>query len=62
MADVSGGRVRVRLRLCWMDGVKVALGRRRMRVEVSRQCAKERNKWKALVQMYMLEYDEYIPY
>ena len=28
MAEVSGGWVRGRLRLCWMDGVKVALGNR----------------------------------
>ena len=28
MADVSGGRVRGRPRLSWMDGVKVALGNR----------------------------------
>ena len=30
MAEVSGGRVRGRPRLGWMDGVKVALGNRRM--------------------------------
>ena len=28
MAEVSGGRIRSRPRLCWMDGVKVALGNR----------------------------------
>ena len=28
MAEVSGGRVRGRLRLSWVDGVKVALGMR----------------------------------
>ena len=28
MAEVSGGRVRGRQRLGWMDGVKVALGNR----------------------------------
>ena len=28
MAEVSGGRVRERPRLGWMDGVKVALGNR----------------------------------
>ena len=28
MAEVSGGRVRLRPRLGWMDGVKVALGSR----------------------------------
>ena len=42
MADVSGGRVRGRPRLGWMDGVKVALGNRGMMVEAVRQCAKDR--------------------
>ena len=42
MAEVSGGRVRGRPRLGWMDGVKVALGNRGMTVEAARQCAKER--------------------
>ena len=32
MAEVSGGRVRGRPRLGWMDGVKVALGNRGMTV------------------------------
>ena len=32
MTDVSGGRVRGRPRLGWMDGVKVALGNRGMMV------------------------------
>ena len=32
MAEVSGGRVRRRPRLGWMDGVKVALGNRGMTV------------------------------
>ena len=32
MAEVSGGRVRTRPRLGWMDGVKVALGNRGMTV------------------------------
>ena len=42
MAEVSGGRVRGRLTLGWMDGVKVALGNRGMTVEAARQCAKNR--------------------
>ena len=46
MAEVSGGRVRGRPRLGWMDGVKVALGNRGMTVEAARQCAKD---WRALV-------------
>ena len=51
MAEVSGGRVRGRPRLGWMDGVKVALGNRGMTVEVARQCAKDRKEWRALVNM-----------
>ena len=39
MAKVSGGRVRGRLRLGWMDGVKVALGNRGMTVEAALGCA-----------------------
>ena len=49
MAEVSGGRVRGRSRLGWMDGVKVALGNRGMTVEAARQCAKDRKEWRALV-------------
>ena len=37
MAEVSGGRVRGRSRLCWKDGVKVALGNRGITVEAARQ-------------------------
>ena len=33
MAEVSEGRVQGRLRLCWMDGVKVSLGNRGITVE-----------------------------
>ena len=51
MAEVSRGRVRGRPRLGWMDGVKVALGNRRMTVEAARQCAKDRKEWRALVHM-----------
>ena len=35
MAEVSGGRVRGRPRLGWIDGVKVALGNREMTVEAA---------------------------
>ena len=45
MAEVSGGRVRRRPRLGWMDGVKVALGNRGMTVEAARQFAKDRKEW-----------------
>ena len=37
MAEVSGGRVRRRPRLGWMDDVKVALGNRGMTVEAVRR-------------------------
>ena len=42
MAEVSGGLVRRRHMLGWMDGVKVALSNRGMSVEAARQCAKNR--------------------
>ena len=51
MAEVSGGRVRGRPRLGWIDCVKVAMGNRGMTVEVARQCAKDRKEWRALVQV-----------
>ena len=51
MADVSGGRVRDRPRLGWMDGVKAALSSRGMTVEAVRQCAKARKEWRTLVYM-----------
>ena len=51
MTKVSGGRVRGRPRLGWMDGVKVALGNRGMTVEAERQWAKGRKGWRALVHM-----------
>ena len=50
-AEVSGGRVRGRPGLGWMDGVKVALGNRGMTVQAARQCAKDRKAWRALVHM-----------
>ena len=48
MADVSGGRVRGRPRLGWIDGVKIALGNRGMTVEEWR--------WRALVHMQLTEF------
>ena len=51
MAEVSGGRVRGRPRLGWMDGVKVAFGNRGMMVEAARQGAKDQKEWGALVHM-----------
>ena len=49
MAEVSGGQVRGRPRLGWMDGVKVALGNIGMTVEAARQCVKDRKEWRALI-------------
>ena len=49
MTEVSGGRVRGRQMLDWMDGVKVALGNRGMTVEAARQCAKDSKEWRAMV-------------
>ena len=37
MAVVSGGRIRGRPRLGWIDGVKVSLGNRGMTVEAARK-------------------------
>ena len=51
MAKVSGGWVRGRPMLGWMDGVKVTLGNRGLTVEAARQCAKDRKGWRALVHM-----------
>ena len=56
MAELSGGRVRRRPRLGWMDGVKVALGNRGMTVEAARQCAKYQKEWRALVHMKLNEF------
>ena len=42
MAELSGGQVRGRPRLGWMDGVKVAFGNRGITVEAACQCAKDR--------------------
>ena len=48
MAEVSGGRVRGRPRLGWMDGVKVTFGNGGITVEAARQ---DRKQWRALVQL-----------
>ena len=60
MAEVSGGRVRYRQRLGWMDSVNVALGNRVMTVEAARQCAKDRKKWSALMEMELTKFQEAI--
>ena len=49
MAEVSGGQVRGRPMLGWIDGAKVALGNRGMTMEAARQCAKDRKERRALV-------------
>ena len=51
MAEGSGGRERWRPTLGWMDGVKVASGNIETTVEAARQCAKDREEWRALVHM-----------
>ena len=45
MAEVSGGWIRGRPRLGWMDGVKVALGNRGMTVEAARKIGKSGEPW-----------------
>ena len=45
MTVVSGGRVRDRPRLDWMDGVKVALGNRGMTEVATRKMGKSREPW-----------------
>ena len=49
-AEISGGRVRGRPMLGWMDGVKVALGNRGMTLEAAQLCSKDRKEWRALVE------------
>ena len=56
MAEVNGGRVRGKPRFGWMEGVKVALGNRGMTVDAARRCARDRNQWRALVRMQMIEF------
>ena len=51
MANESGGRVRGRPRLGWMNGLKMALGSRGMTVEAARQCTIDRKERRALVHM-----------
>ena len=42
VAEVSGGQVWGRLKLDWMDGIKVDLRSRGMMAEAARQCIKDR--------------------
>ena len=50
MAKISEGLVLGRLRLGWMDGVKVPFGSRGMTVRL-RDNAKDRKEWRNLVYM-----------
>ena len=45
MAEASGRRAQGRPRLGWMDGVKVALGYRRMTVEAARKIGNSGEHW-----------------
>ena len=54
MVEVSRGRVRGRPMLGGMDCVKVTLGSVGMTEEAARQCGKDREEWRALVQTYMI--------
>ena len=56
MVEVSGGRVRGRLRLGWMDGVMVALENRGMTVEAAWPYAKDRKEWRPLVHNYVTKW------
>ena len=52
MAEVSGGRVREKPRLGWMDGVKVALISQQQQRNDGGGCATmDRKEWRALVHM-----------
>ena len=50
MVEVRG-QVQGKLRLGWMDGVKVTLDNRGITVKAERQCAKDGKEWRALVHM-----------
>ena len=54
MVEVSGGWVCGRLRLGWMDGVKVVLGNRRIMVEAAWQCMRDKKEWWALIHTYVI--------
>ena len=56
LIEVSGVQAQSRPRVGWMEGVKVALGNRGMTVEAARRCARDRNEWRVLVHMQMIEF------
>ena len=45
ISEVSGGRVRMRQRLGWLDGVEVMLGNRGIAVEAARRIGKSGEPW-----------------
>ena len=51
MEEVSGGRLVYSPMLDWRDGVKVALWCIGMTVRATRVCAKDRNDWRAPMNM-----------
>ena len=51
-ARVNGRGARGRPRLGWMDGVKRALQNRGMDVREARECARNRNDWRAIVRQF----------
>ena len=55
LADVSGGQVRSRPRLGWIDGVNVAMISSGMAMEAARQCGKDKKEWSALALMSMIK-------
>ena len=58
MAEVSGGRVRRRPTLRLDTCSEVGFGQQRNDGGgCALQCSKDRKEWRALVQMYMIEYD-----
>ena len=49
-ADVDGRNVRGRPRFGWIDGVKKAVNDWGMDVREAKECAKNRNEWREIVQ------------
>ena len=52
MAEVNRGRVRVRPRLGWIHGVKVAFCKREMTMDAVRKHVEDEKEWRALVHIY----------
>ena len=60
MEEVSGGRVRGRPRLGWMDGVKVELGSRGMVVEATRRCMEWDDNLKSARFLFTIEHLQHV--